>query len=69
MDKFFLLEDAGHIIGTIAVCICVAIVIIAVQWRKMRQAEIDAALKQEMIQRGMSANEIATVLEARSKRC
>jgi hypothetical protein len=34
---------------------------------KARQAELDAALKHEMIRRGMSAEEIVQVLEARSK--
>jgi hypothetical protein len=37
-------------------------------WHRMRQAEIDAALKSEMIQRGMSADEIQQVLEAGSRR-
>ena len=35
--------------------------------RKTRQAELDAGLKQEMIQRGMSAEEIKLVLEASSR--
>jgi hypothetical protein len=35
-----------------------------VVWHRMRQAEIDAALKSEMIQRGMSADEIQQVLDA-----
>jgi hypothetical protein len=34
---------------------------------KTRQAELDAALKQEMLQRGMSAEEIQMVLAASSK--
>jgi hypothetical protein len=41
---------------------------VAVQWRKVRQAEIDAALKHEMIQRGMSADDIQKVLEASSRK-
>jgi hypothetical protein len=35
-------------------------------WSQVRRAEIDAALKQEMLQRGMSAEEIRTVMEASS---
>ena len=35
-------------------------------WSSVRRAEIDAALKQDMLQRGMSAEEIRTVLEASS---
>ncbi len=40
---------------------------IAYYWCKIRQAELDAALKQEMLQRGMSAEEIQMVLSASSK--
>jgi hypothetical protein len=36
-------------------------------WSSVRRAEIDAALKQDMLQRGMSADEIRTVLEASSQ--
>jgi hypothetical protein len=36
-------------------------------WQKVRRAEIEAALKHEMLQRGMSADEIRQVLEASSK--
>jgi len=34
--------------------------------QRSRQAELDAALKQEMIQRGMSAEDIVKVLQVRS---
>ena len=34
--------------------------------QKVRQAELDASLKHEMLQRGMSAEEIAQVVQARS---
>jgi len=34
----------------------------------VRRAELDTALKQEMVQRGMSADEIRTVIEAASYR-
>jgi hypothetical protein len=33
--------------------------------QKTRQAELDASLKHEMLQRGMSAEEIVMVIEAR----
>ena len=36
-------------------------------WSSVRRAEMDAALKQDMLQRGMSADEIRTVLEASSQ--
>jgi hypothetical protein len=35
---------------------------------RVRQAELDANLKQDMLQRGMSAEEIRMVIEARSGR-
>ena len=41
--------------------------------QKTRQAELDAALKQQMIQRGMSPEDIVKILQAQSrpakKRC
>ncbi len=37
---------------------------VAHYWHKVRKAELEAALKQEMIQRGMSADEIKQVIEA-----
>jgi len=36
-------------------------------WRRSRQAELDASLKQQMLERGMSADEIVQVLEAKSE--
>lgn len=38
--------------------------ILAHYWWKVRQAELEAALKQEMVRRGMSAREIQQVLAA-----
>jgi hypothetical protein len=37
---------------------------VAVQWRKARQAELETALKREMLQMGMSADDIVKVLGA-----
>jgi hypothetical protein len=37
---------------------------IPIQWRKVRQAEIEAALKHAMLERGMSAADIKQVLDA-----
>ena len=36
-------------------------------WKKVRTAEMDAALKQDMLNRGMSADEIERVLKASSR--
>jgi hypothetical protein len=44
--------------------ICWAVTQVAAEWRKARQAECETALKQEMVQRGMSAEEIVLVLQA-----
>jgi hypothetical protein len=48
------------------IVICVAIVFVVDYLRTSHQAEIDTSLKQGMIDRGMSAADIKTVLEARS---
>jgi hypothetical protein len=45
------------------------IAIVTVQWRLLRQAQMDASLKHEMIARGLSAADIRCVMEAaRGKR-
>jgi hypothetical protein len=36
-------------------------------WRKVREAETEASLKHAMLERGMSADEIATVMNSGSK--
>lgn len=38
--------------------------IIAENWRRARKTELETMLKQEMLQRGMSADEIVKVLKA-----
>jgi hypothetical protein len=40
--------------------------IIAVQWRKVRQAEHEARLKERMVERGFTADEIIGVVNARA---
>jgi hypothetical protein len=48
--------------------ICIAVIAVgctmSVQRRKAHQAEIEAALKRDMLERGMSADEIAKVINA-----
>ena len=48
------------------VCVCVGIVCISVNVcrRKIRLARFDSELKRDMLQRGFSAEEIRTVIEA-----
>jgi hypothetical protein len=45
---------------------CTAIVFITDYLRTSHQAQIDASLKEDMLERGMSAADIKTVLEART---
>jgi hypothetical protein len=45
----------------------VAVPTVARYWWRIRQSEIDASLKQEMLQRGMSAEEIQMVLAASTR--
>ena len=54
---------ACALVAFVIVC-CVAIVTITDYLRKSHQSEIDASLKQDMLNRGMSAADIKTVLES-----
>src|SRR5262245_5981784 len=59
--------DGGEIIGFTAVLggMLIAIfAVVAVQWRRVRIAEIEGSLKQQMLEKGMSAAEIETVMKA-----
>jgi hypothetical protein len=51
-----------------ALTICAVASVVSVFWYRTRRAEIDAALKQTMIDRGMSADEIERVLRASNAR-
>jgi len=61
--------DAGELIGLIAVAgllLCGVLGILLgfyAQWSRHRRAEMAAALRQQMIDRGMSADEIVAVLQ------
>ncbi len=66
-------EELIGLVSVIGCCVVILTAILATQWRKgrqaeaqLRQAELDASLKHEMIARGMSADEICQVLEGRS---
>jgi hypothetical protein len=63
LDKF----TPGHLIGLVATIGGILgwiITTVAAQWRKVRVAEIDAALKQQMLERGMGPSEIDQVLRS-----
>jgi hypothetical protein len=59
------LANSTFIFWAAIVLICV-VPTISYHWYKIRRAEMDTALKQDMLQRGMSAEQIKTVLEASS---
>jgi hypothetical protein len=52
----------------LAIVLIACVPVVAEYWRRMRKDELDAGLKQDMIARGMSAEEIERVLAARSDR-
>jgi len=56
----------GVILGALGI-LGLTIMNVAKEWRKVRQAEEMAALKATLVERGMSADEIATVVEAGSE--
>jgi len=63
LDKF----NAGQLIGLVSVLGAVLVAITAVvtfQWRRVRVAELEAALKQNMLDKCMSASDIAHVINA-----
>jgi hypothetical protein len=57
-------RDLIILVSVVGGLLCAITAIIAAHWQKIRRAEIAAALKQDMLNRGMSADEIRTVLEA-----
>ena len=67
MLEFFDKLNGGELIGFTAVIAGPLIAIVAIimsQWRRVRVAEMDAALKQQMLDKGMSAAEIEQVMRA-----
>jgi hypothetical protein len=64
--------DSGELIGLVAVVgafLCGLPAVVMGIWLAIRQTETAAALKQDMLNRGMSAEEIRIVLEAGSGSC
>jgi hypothetical protein len=71
MTEFFSKFDSGEIIGLVTVVLTFLFLtspIIAFCWYKIHKNNIAAVLKQDMLNRGMSAEEIKTVLEAGLKK-
>lgn len=71
MNELFSRFNPGEFIGLVAVAgamlcgiSCGTAAIIMDHWYKIRRAEILGSLKQDMLNRGMSAEEIQTVIVA-----
>ena len=72
VDWNSLLLDEPYLLAVVAVWVLVAGVvlgaIIAVQWRKVQQAKYEAGLKEQMLERGFTADEIISVINAGASR-
>jgi hypothetical protein len=68
MEEFPLSAGTAAALGSAVMFICIAVIAVgctvAVQRRKAQQTKIEAALKRDMLERGMSADEIAKVVNA-----
>ena len=67
MFEFLSRFDGGEIIGILAVvggCLCGIVAIAGKYWLKIRQVEF----KQDMLNRGMSAEDIKTAMDAGTKK-
>jgi hypothetical protein len=63
--------DSGELIALVAIVggsICGIVAILASFWLELRKHEMAMAFKQDMLNRGMSADDIQTVLDAGTKR-
>ena len=47
----------------VAVAVCYIVRVVSSEWRAYRQTELEGNLKEQMIQRGMSAREIVQVMQ------
>ncbi len=66
-QTFFSNTDAVAIVcGTVMVFLVVVVPVGIVYWYRLAKARAEAHLKQAMVERGMSADEIERVLQAQS---
>jgi hypothetical protein len=59
----------GELMGLVSIVgglICGTVTILAIYWYSCHKVDVDARLKADMLDRGLSAEEIKTVLEAGS---
>jgi hypothetical protein len=64
METFFAHKDAYPVLGILVSGLTVAIIFVAHYWHKVRRAELELSLKQTMVERGMTAEEICAVVES-----
>jgi hypothetical protein len=67
MNEFLSRFSGGELIALVAIVgglICGVLVLAGDYWHRIRKAEINAKLKQDMLDRGMTAEEIRIVLDA-----
>jgi hypothetical protein len=67
MTEFLSKFDSRELLGLVSIVgglLFTLLIFAGHYWHKVRIAEIAARLKQDMLDRGMSADEIKTVLEA-----
>ena len=67
MSEFLSKFNGGEVIGFVAVLgglLIPTIAVITFHWRRARAAELEAGLKQQMLEKGMSAAEIVQVMNA-----
>lgn len=70
MHELLLKMEPGHLIGLVAVVgglACGIVAIVMGVGLEIRRVELAAALKRDMLERGMTAEEIRIVMEAGSK--
>ena len=72
MDEMLSRFEPGHLIAIVAVVggiLCGMVGIVMGVWLEMRKVASSTALKQDMLSRGMSAEEIRMVIDTDMKRC
>jgi hypothetical protein len=72
MSEFLTRFNYGELMGFLSVGGAMSIglvAVIGVVWMELRKTELAAALKHDMLDRGLSADDIRMVLEAGARRC
>src|SRR5262249_6715793 len=64
MDAFLANDRAYVVLAFAALAVPAAVVAVAYFWYKLRREELLAALKRELVERGLTSEEIRTVVEA-----